>query len=104
MKFDIDEKTLYSIKELDGDFFIKQIDCVWWKIHSIRLWSGVSQIETEELSDFNKYNYQGINIYVDKKIDDSDTIQIRVNSYRQRGKLTFRTLRLEFKETQRKPE
>lgn len=29
MQFDIDEKTYQAIKEISGDFFIKQMDCVW---------------------------------------------------------------------------
>lgn len=69
-------------------------------MHSIRLWSGVLDAETEELTDFNGYDDPGVTIYVDKKIDDSDTIQIRVNTYRQKGKLTFRTLQMGAKETQ----
>jgi hypothetical protein len=57
----------------------------------------------EDINTYNQYNYNSIQINVDKRIDNDDaTIQLRVNPYRQQGKLTFRALRLEFKETIRK--
>jgi len=52
------------------------------------------------MSTYHRHDYQGAAIYVDQKIDDPEaTIEIRVNPYRQNGKITFRALRLDFKET-----
>lgn len=56
-------------------------------------------MEAEELVNYNKYVYREIELYVDKRIEESSTIQIRVNSYRRKGNLTFRTVRPDFKET-----
>jgi hypothetical protein len=55
---------------------------------------------TEDRLNFDKYDGLGVTIFVDKKIDPTDTVQIRVNPYRQKGKLSFRTLSLGAKETQ----
>jgi len=78
MKFVLDEKTLNTIKEDTGAFFVKVNICVSWRGVEQSLWSGVSNVKNENLSDFNEYDYQGIKIYIDKKLRTKDTIHINV--------------------------
>ena len=102
MNFDLDANTfdqlLTALEEEKGCFLVKQIDCVWWKIESVRLWSGVLTAD-EPMSAYRCQDYRGITFFIDPQIDAEASIEIRVNPYRQKGKITFRTLRLDFKET-----
>ena len=99
MNFDIDQKTYDAIKKLDQYFIVKQVESVWWKIHSMRLWSGEVTIDSENMADYRKYAYQDADVFVDKNLADDSTIHIRVNPYKQRGIVTFRALLVGFKET-----
>ena len=99
MIFDIDDKTFNSIKTIKDIFIVKQVESVWWKIHSFRLWSGEVDSASENLDEYTKYDYQGLDIFVNKNIDDDNTLNIRVNPYLQKGVTTYRALLMGFKET-----
>ena len=48
---------------------------------------------------YRLYQYQGVELHLDRRIADTEQIQIRVNLYLQRGRHTFRILQLGLKET-----
>jgi len=78
MNFNLDDRTINAIKERKGSFFIKEYVCNSWRGTVKNLWSGVLDAENEKISDFNEYEYQGIKIYIDKKLKFADTIHIQV--------------------------
>ncbi|NLF80252.1 MAG: hypothetical protein GX572_03565 [Clostridia bacterium] len=48
---------------------------------------------------YRLYRHQGVELHLDRRIADTDQVQIRVNAYLQRGRHTFRVLLLGLKET-----
>ncbi len=79
MKFDIDDKTLRAIRKTNRDFFVKLYLCNTWSGYTRNLWSGVLEAKNERLVNYNKYEYEGINFYIDKKVETTHTLRVRAN-------------------------
>lgn len=79
MNFIIDEQTQKVIEKKGGIFTIGQISCGGWAGSVKRLWSGAGSKKEKEFY-FNKYEHQGITIYIDKELDVSNPIEINLKS------------------------
>ena len=77
MEFYIDPKTMAVIEEMGGNFFAKSVMRYTRLGSYVSLWKGVLDPQKENLDNYRLYQYQNINIYVEKSLYVADIIAIK---------------------------
>ncbi len=78
MEFVISEKAKTVIEKKGSVFTISRVACGWAGAFQ-RLWSEASN-KSESDQDYDKYEYDGITIYIDKRLAVSKKVEIELKS------------------------
>lgn len=79
MKLIITEKAKNIIQKKGGIFTIGYTACASWAGPYKILWSGASS-KSESNEDYDRYEQDGITVYIDKFLETSDRVEIELKS------------------------